>query len=347
MKYLGGATVAVIGVGGMGLRHIKACRLVGANVVALCDVREDALAVGLKEAPGATAYHSVSQCIASVAHHVDLVSIVTNTPSRAKILLELAEVGARRVLTEKPFTTNVGDAHLVVSAFEKAGTQLTVNTFRHFSPNHLKLRELLRSGRLGIPRHIAVQCASTGLGNMGSVFFDVMNFHMDSRPVEITGCLDKTGTPSVRGPQFRDPGGFGMVRYENGARGFIDTSEDTGVPYTFHIVTPCGRIYIDELFNKWQVSVRSKEDQAARPLTYYLAPLVDVPFELAHGFDPVEMTSFAMRAALESRPEASNARAALTVMEMIMAMHVSDQAGRTPVALPLDQRHHALDIPFA
>src|SRR5437899_668523 len=98
MKRLNGATVAIIGVGGMGLRHIKACRLVGANVVALCDMRDDALAAGLKEAPGATAYSSVSQCIASVAHCVDLVSVVTNTPSRAKILLELATAGARRIL---------------------------------------------------------------------------------------------------------------------------------------------------------------------------------------------------------------------------------------------------------
>ena len=112
-------------------------------------------------------------------------------------------------------------------------------------------------------------------------------------------------------------------------------------------MTTYGRIYIDELFNRWQVSVRSEADQTERPLTYYLAPLVDVPFELTHGFDPVEMTSFAMRAALEDRPAAANARAALTVMEMIMAMHVSDQAGRVPVALPLDRRHHALDIPFA
>jgi len=30
-----------------------------------------------------------------------------------------------------------------------------------------------------------------------------------------------------------------------------------------------------------------------------------------------------------------------------MAVHVSDAAGRVPVRLPLERRHHALDIPFA
>ena len=174
-----------------------------------------------------------------------------------------------------------------------------------------------------------------------------MNFYLESRPIEVTGTIDKMGTPSVRGPQFRDPGGWGVVRYENGARGFIDTGEDTGVPYTFHIVTTYGRIFIDELFNRWEISVRSKEDVAAHPLTYYLAPLIDVPFELTHGYDPVQMTSFAIAAALSDRAEAANARQALAVLEMIIGMHVSDAAGRVPVRLPLARTHHALDVPFA
>lgn len=347
MKSLEEATVAVIGVGGMGLRHIMACQRLGARVLAICDTRDEALEAGLKEASGAVTYRSVYEFIAAVAPRADLVSIVTNTPSRAKIMLDLVQAGARRVLTEKPFTTNVADAYTVVDAYEKAGAQLTVNTFRHFCPNHTKLRDLLHSSRLGPVRSVAIQSASTGLGNMGSVFFDVMNYYVESFPVEVTGRIDKTGTPSVRGPKFRDPGGYGMVHYQNGARGFLDTSEDTGVPYTFHIVTTYGRVLIDELFNNWRISARSEEDKVHYSLTYYLAPLIEMPFELTHGYDPVEMTSFAMAAALQDRPEASNARQALMVMEMIMAMHVSDSAGRTPVKLPLATQYHALDIPFA
>lgn len=347
LKPLQEATVAIIGVGSMGLRHLKACQRLGARVVALCDTRTEALEAGRHAVPEAAVYHSASDLLASIAGRVDLVSLVTNTPSRAQFMREALQAGARRVLTEKPLTTNLADASDVVEAYERAGVQLTVNTFRHFCDNHLRLRHLLRSGWLGAPRHLAIQCASTGLGNMGSVFFDLMNFYLESRPVEITGSIDRTGTRSVRGPQFRDPGGYGMVRYENGARGFLDTSEDTGAPYTVHLVTTYGRVFIDELFNRWSVAARSHEDQTARPLTYYPAPLRDVPFELTHRYDPMEMTSFTLRAALEDRPEASNARQALRVMEMIMAMHVSDADGRRPVSLPLDRAHDSLDIPFA
>jgi hypothetical protein len=74
---------------------------------------------------------------------------------------------------------------------------------------------------------------------------------------------------------------------------------------------------------------------------------VEVPFELTHGYDPVEMTSFTIQAALEDRPEACNARQAVAVMEMIIGMHVSSENGHGPVRLPLDRRHHTVDIPFA
>lgn len=342
-----GATAAVIGVGGMGIRHLKALRQLGVRVVALCDRKQQALEAGSQEAPGAKAMTSVEDFLSSAAGRADLVCVVTNTPGRAKILLELCRAGARRVVTEKPFTTNLADAYAVTGAYEKAGIPLTVNTFRHFCDNHLRLRELLRSGRLGKLRHVAIQSASTGLGNMGSVFFDVMNFYLEDRPVEVTGAIDRTGTPSVRGTAFRDPGGYGMVRYENGGRGFLDTSEDTGIPYSFHLATTYGRIWIDELFNRWQIQVRNEEDKRSRPLTHYLTPLSDVPFKLTHPYDPVEMTRFTLEAALQNRPQALNAQAALTAMEMIIGMHVSDEGGRIPVPLPLDRRHHLLDIPFA
>lgn len=340
------AAAAIIGYGGMGRRHASALKALGLSLAAVCDTRERALEEARAEYPGVRTFDNVPALIEAMAGKVDIVCVVTNTPGRAAVLRQLLAGGAKRVLTEKPFTTNVADAYSLARAYEEAGVMLTVNTFRHFCDNHLRLRELLRSERLGKLRYVSIQSASTGLGNMGSVFFDVMNFYMESRPVVIIGGVDKTGTPSPRGPQFRDPGGFGMVRYENGARGFIDTSEDTGVPYTFHFVTTYGRIFVDELFSDWRVSLRSKEDQS-RPLTYYLCPLVDDSFELTHGYDPVEMTGFTMRAMMEDRPESRNARAAVTVMEMIVAMHISDAKGCAPVELPLAPEHHRLDIPFA
>ena len=339
--------IVVVGVGGMGTRHVRAAKMLGAKVTALCDANPDKLAAALREAPQAKTYTSIKELIDAGAHKADLVCVVTNTPVRVEILIALAQAASNRVLTEKPFTTNVKDAHTVTEFFADKGISLTVNTFRHFCDNHVRLRQLLRSGNLGQPRHISIQSASTGLGNMGSVFFDIMNFYIDNTPVEIRGTIDKTGTPSPRGSQFKDPGGFGMVRYENGARGFIDTSEDTGIPYSMHIATTFGRIFVDELFGDWKIAARSNGDKKNKPLTNYLTELKKVPFELTHDYDPVEMTSFAIKAILNDHPEVRNARAAVTVMEMIMAMHISDSNGGIPVSLPLDSTHHNLDIPFA
>ena len=330
----------------MGVRHARALKALGVRLSAVCDTREEAREKARVEFPGLRAFDSVPAFVEAIADKVDIVCVVTNTPSRAAILRQLVAAGTRRVLTEKPFTTNVADAHALTKAYDQAGAMLTVNTFRHFCDNHLRLREILRSGEIGDLRFFCIQSASTGLGNMGSVFFDVMNFYLESRPVDVAGHIDRTGTPNPRGPQYRDPGGFGMVRYANGARGFLDTSEDTGIPYSFHIVTTFGRIFIDEIFGNWHISQRNQQDRQ-RPLTHYLCPLADRPFPLTHGYDPVEMTGFTIRSMLEGRREAHNARSAVTVMEMIMAMHISDANGGQPVALPLAREHHSFDLPFA
>jgi len=347
VKNLKNAEIAVIGLGGMGSRHIRAVELLGAKIVSLCDVNPKNLQSIGDSIPDAQQFSSVEEFIAAGAHQADLVCLVTNTPYRAGILRQLAKAKAKRVLTEKPFTTNVRDAHEISELYAAADIPLTVNTFRHFCANHLQVRDLIRSEQFGEPRHVAVHSASTGLGNMGSVFFDLMNFFIESPPVMITGSIDQTGTPSPRGPQYRDPAGFGMVMYENGCRGFLDTSEDTGIPYTFHVATTYGRVFIDELFHNWRAEARTISDRTDKPLTYYLTELEEVPLEASHGYDPVEMTSFTIRAALEDTREARNAKAAVTVMEMIMAMHVSDQRGNVPISLPLAEEFYDLDLPFA
>jgi predicted dehydrogenase len=347
VENLENAEIAIIGLGGMGSRHIKAAELLGAKIVSLCDVNPENLQRAAETFPDAQQFASVEKFIAAGAHLADLVCLVTNTPFRADILRQLADAKAKRVLTEKPFTTNVRDAHEISELYAAADIPLTVNTFRHFCANHLKVRDLIRTEQFGEPRNITVHSASTGLGNMGSVFLDLMNFFIQSPPVMVTGSIDQTGTPSPRGPQYRDPAGFGMVLYENGCRGFLDTGEDTGIPYTFHVATTYGRVFIDELFHNWRAEARTRADRKDKPLTYYLTELEDVPLETSHGYDPVEMTSFTMRAALGDLPEARNAAAAATVMEMIMAMHVSHQQGSVPIPLPLAKEFYDLDLPFA
>ena len=193
------ATAAIIGYGGMGSRHARALKALGVSLAAVCDTREQAREEARAEYRSIRTFDNVPEMVEAVAANVDIICVVTNTPERAGILRQLLAAGAKRVLTEKPFTTNVADAHSLARAYEDAGVMLTVNTFRHFCDNHLRLRELLREGSLGELRYLSIQSASAGLGNMGSVFFDVMNFYIESRPVAIMGNIDKTGTPSPRG----------------------------------------------------------------------------------------------------------------------------------------------------
>ena len=63
---------------------------------------------------------------------------------------------------------------------------------------------------------------------MISVFFP------DSNPLSIVGNIDDTRTINPRGKQFKDSGGYGMINFKN-KKNFFDLSENTGLPYIFHI----------------------------------------------------------------------------------------------------------------
>lgn len=137
MTDLTGAEVAIIGVGGMGVRHVSAAKGIGATVVALCDIDSEKLEKAKAAAPRAKCFHSIEEFLRAGLQEVDLVCVVTNTPERVEILGKLAQAGCLRVLTEKPFTTKVADAHTIARHYEEAQIPLTINTYRNFCDNHL------------------------------------------------------------------------------------------------------------------------------------------------------------------------------------------------------------------
>ena len=63
---------------------------------------------------------------------------------------------------------------------------------------------------------------------MGSTFFDIGFFFLDSNPLSIVGNIDDTRTINPRGKQFKDPGGYGMINFKNNKKIFFDLSENTG-----------------------------------------------------------------------------------------------------------------------
>jgi predicted dehydrogenase len=193
---------------------------------------------------------------------------------------------------------------------------------------------MIKNGIIGDIQHIYFNCGSTGLGNFAIHFFDTIRYLTDSEPEWVVGFIDKTGTPNPRGKQYADPGGYGIIRLSDGTRCFVDTSEDTGVQYSFQIVGTYGRIIIDELNDSWSIRARSTETRSL-PLTRYGSDMVQVPFESDAKFDIIDLTSRGLTELISDKPISSTGADGKKSLEMVVAFHISDEMNNRKVTFPL------------
>lgn len=333
---------AIIGFGGMGQRHYKAYRALGAEV-SVCDLDAARVAKAAPEIPAARVYADHRALLAK--EKPDILSVVSNGPTHAAIGREAAEAGVPRVFVEKPVATNLKDARALIEACRKRGTRLAVNHIRRWSPSYDAVKALLASGTLGRLRHITFHSGSTGLGNFAVHAFDTMRMLLADEPDWVSASIDRTGTPNPRGAQFKDPAGYGVIHFKGGARGFVDTSEDTGIQYQYLLAGEYGRVLIDELNDLWEVRARKPEDRAL-PFTRYGTDMPSVPFKNPVPFDIVDLTRRAIENLMSDRPVLSTGEDGLKSLELVLAFHASDEKSGARVALPLGPENDSRDVPI-
>ena len=336
-----GETAAIIGFGGMGQRHLQAYAKLGIEVTAICDLDAGKVREILPSFPGEAIYTRYEDLIRDAG--ADIVSVVTNGPNHAEVVREASRGGIRNVFCEKPLATSLRDARRAIETCEGNGTRLAVNHIRRWSPNYHRLGRLLREGIIGEPRHFYFSCGSTGIGNFAIHFFDTVRLLTGSEPDWMVGFLDRTGTPNPRGRDFVDPGGYGIISMKNGARFFVDTSEDTGVQYSFQVVGTWGRIVIDELNDEWRIRARDAEGRS-QPLTRYGTGMNEMPFPSEAPFDIVDLTARGLRELLNGGRISSTGMDGYRSLEMVIGFHASDRRGNTRVRFPLTGEDMDIDV---
>ena len=333
---------AIIGFGGMGQRHYAAYKKINVDVCAICDIYKNKICEVIPDFPEEHTYNDINEMIKN--EEIDILSVVTNGPTHALNSITASKSGILNILCEKPIATNLRDAQKVIDVCSKNGTRLAVNHIRRWSHDYINLKKMIKNGVIGDLRHIYFSCGSTGLGNFVGHFFDTMRYLTDSEPDWTIGFIDKTGTINPRGSQFKDPGGYGMIYMKNGTRCFIDSSEDTGVQYSFQLVGTYGRIIIDELNNSWQIMARNQENRQS-PLTRYGLQMESIPFE-SQVFDIVDLTGKAIAELLSGDDVSCSGDDGKKSLEMVLSFHISDYARNRKIYFPLKGRALKLDIPI-
>jgi predicted dehydrogenase len=153
--------IAVVGYGYWGAKHVRVLAgMPGVDVVVV-----DENAMRLVDAAAHYPSARFTSDLRQVLDDVDAVVVATPPSSHAAIALRALEAG-KHVLVEKPLSTSVADAELLVRTAARRGVHLMVGHTFEYNAAVLKLRELVRSGALG--RILYIDTARLSLGRYQS-----------------------------------------------------------------------------------------------------------------------------------------------------------------------------------
>ena len=136
----------LIGSGGRGRSVSKVFQDLGAQCVAVSDVYEPNLELGLKAAPGARSYLDYHDLLA----HKGLDAVLIATPDHQHCPMLLAALAAGKdVYLEKPMSHSLQQSRQMIEAVRKSKQIVQIGMQRRSAPSVLKAKELVDSGVLG------------------------------------------------------------------------------------------------------------------------------------------------------------------------------------------------------
>ena len=200
-----------------------------------------------------------------------------------------------------------------------------INSYRPLLQNFIQIKKILKKNNEDA-KSIIINSPFAGIGNMGSIFFDLALYFFQEKPLLAYCKIKKSTIPNPRGQEFQDPGGYGIITFKKNKRLIFDLSEDTGLPYTICIKSKNFEFMIDEINNKFYQKRRSKLLDS-KPLYYYLfSPKLD-KLKVFEKYNPIHFTEKTINEIFKKNYR-SNIQSGIQVIKMIMACHLSSRSGR-------------------
>lgn len=147
--------IGIIGAGRIGRVHAEhlAFRIPQANVLAIADV----IAQAAEDAAADFHIPTVSGDHRAILEDdtIEAVVICSSTDTHAHMIEEAAEAG-KHIFCEKPIALDLPAIDRALEAVDEAGVKLQVGFNRRFDPNFRRVREIVASGRIGIPHILRI-----------------------------------------------------------------------------------------------------------------------------------------------------------------------------------------------
>ena len=326
--------VGVIGAGAQGLCQCQGMLAVkGIEIAGLADIdptklQRTAALLGLPE----NVRFTDAEKMLSELDPLDMVCVATTAPSHVELGRMALNWGAKRILIEKPIDNSLERARAFSLECQAAGVTLAINYSRRWMLDYSTIRRCIDKGYIGQPRSVAVTIGKGDLAMHGSHYFDLCRLILNSEPSWVTSHLDPIVEANPRGENFKDPSGFCLFVFQNGARAFIDFSSDLRIKDPFlSIKGDLGRIMVDEKRMVWTLQSRSQR-------------IWDFPFA-----EPIKSSTLFSRVAadvLSDRPLAAGAVDGIAALEMILGAHLSNKRDHQPISFPLSKEDRSLILEF-
>ncbi len=149
--------VALVGYGYWGSKHVRVLNSIPGVRVSVVDGSAERLAEAARYYPAARLAGSLDD----VLDDVDAVLVATPPASHAPVARIALDAG-KHTLVEKPLTTSVEDAELLVDLAHRREVQLMTGHTFEYNPAVQRLREIIQAGALGRILYIDTQRLSLG-----------------------------------------------------------------------------------------------------------------------------------------------------------------------------------------
>src|SRR4030067_2130385 len=149
---------SVIGIGSMGRHHVRNYSEVpNVDLVGIADI-DESLGQKLASEFNTRFYKDHRQLLE--LERPDIVSLAVPTKWHHALALDVIQRNIH-VLIEKPITYNVDEAREIIEEAKKTGVRVTVGHIERFNPAVVKLKELIKDGKLGTVGSVMARRAGT------------------------------------------------------------------------------------------------------------------------------------------------------------------------------------------
>ena len=275
--------VGVIGAGRIGRIHARNLKfqIPGAKLLAIADVIAESAQTVADELEIPLCEQNYHRLLEN--GDIQAVVICSSTDTHAQIMMEAAEAN-KHIFCEKPIALEMDKIDRALAAVGKAKVKLQVGFNRRFDPSFQRAKELVESGKIGVPQLLRISSRDPQpppldyIKVSGGLFLDMMIHDFDMARYllgeEVTELM-ATGTcliDSAIGECGDVDTAVVLLKFQSGALGTIDNSRQAvyGYDQRIEVFGSKGSVVVENK-TPTEVTIHSADAiQSDKPLHFFL-----------------------------------------------------------------------------